>query len=47
MGGPRHTGAKNGVKNYQGPTTSRENAIQKYHFHLTFFFVVNFNVIMT
>jgi hypothetical protein len=29
MGHPRHAGAKKGVKNYQDPTTSRENAIRK------------------
>jgi hypothetical protein len=27
MGHPRHAYVKNSVKNYQGPTTSRENAI--------------------
>jgi hypothetical protein len=30
MGRLRHTDAKNDVKNYQGPITSRENAIRKY-----------------
>jgi hypothetical protein len=30
MGCPRHNDAKNGVKNYQGLTTSPENAIRKY-----------------
>jgi hypothetical protein len=35
---PLRADAKNGVKNYQGLTTSRENAIQKYlHFPHTFF----------
>ena len=28
---PRRADAKNGVNNYQGPTTSRENAIRKYY----------------
>jgi hypothetical protein len=28
MVSPRHADVKNGVKNYQGPTTSRENAIR-------------------
>jgi hypothetical protein len=28
---PRHADAKNDVKHYQRPTTSRENTIQKYH----------------
>ena len=36
LGRPRHTDSKNDVKNYQGPTTSGENAIQKYFQH-TFF----------
>jgi hypothetical protein len=30
LGRPRHADAKNGVKNYQGLTTSRANAIRKY-----------------
>jgi hypothetical protein len=38
MGGPRRNDAKNDVKNYQGPTTFRENAIRKY---------LNLSVIMT
>jgi hypothetical protein len=29
-GQTRRVDIKNGVKNYQGPTTSRENAIRKY-----------------
>jgi hypothetical protein len=28
--GPRQFDPKNGVKNYQGPTTYRENSIRKY-----------------
>jgi hypothetical protein len=28
LGQPRHAGAKNDFKKYQGPTTSRENAIR-------------------
>jgi hypothetical protein len=35
---PRHADCKNSVKNYQGPTTSWENAIRKYlNFPHTFF----------
>jgi hypothetical protein len=38
LGRPRHADAKNDVKNYQGPTTSRENAIRKYlNFLIRFF----------
>ena len=38
LGRPRHTDAKNDVKNYQGPTTSQENVIRKYlNFHRKFF----------
>ena len=37
-GSPRHTDAKTDVKNYQGPTTFRENVIRKYlKFPHTFF----------
>jgi hypothetical protein len=31
LGRPRRADVKNVVKNYQVPTTSRENAIRKYH----------------
>jgi hypothetical protein len=34
---PRRTDVKKDVKTYQGSTTSRGNAIVKYHFHHTFF----------
>ena len=45
-GRARQADAKHSVKNYQGPTTSRENAIQKYlNFPHTFFYF-NFCVIM-
>jgi hypothetical protein len=30
LGRPHHADVKNGVKNDQGPTTSREHAIRKY-----------------
>ena len=46
MSRPRRAYVKHDVKNYQGPTTSRENAIQKYiNFRSTVFFF--FAVIMT
>jgi hypothetical protein len=45
LGRPRRVDFKNGVKNYQGPTTSGENAIPKYlNFPMRF---LNFAVIMT
>ncbi len=34
---PRRADVKESFKNYQGPTTSGENAIRKYHFGHTFF----------
>ena len=47
LGRPRHADPVKGVKNYQGPTTSRESAIRKYrNFPYTIFFL-NFNLIMT
>ena len=46
LGRPRHADVKNYAKNYEGPTTSQENAIRKHlNFPRTFF--LNFNGIMT
>jgi hypothetical protein len=46
LGLPRRADVKNGVNNYQGPTTSRENAIQKYLIFPQNVFLI-FSVIMT
>ena len=45
LGHARNSDAKKGAKKYQAPITSRENAIQKYHFAHMFFLI--FSLIMT